>query len=72
MCRRFNPGLDHHRRCHIKMKDELKTSMDDLLSGESMGRKGMDQPQFIEFLRHWMLEHIIKEDLLLKPYLKSE
>ena len=66
------PGHDHHHRCHLKMRDELKTLMARLSSSEPMDRELMNPTWFAEFLRKWLIEHIIKEDLLLKPYLKNE
>ncbi len=30
----------------------------------------MNKDQFIEFVRHWLINHVIKEDLLFKPFVK--
>lgn len=57
---------------------QLHTSHDDLLQNlgrlaEEIGEQ-WDAPaaeHFGKFLRDWLINHVIKEDMLLKPYLKK-
>jgi hypothetical protein len=42
-----------------------KVSMQD-----SLEEAGMNKAKFIEFVRHWLIDHVINEDLLFKPFAK--
>ncbi|MFH1157203.1 MAG: hemerythrin family protein [Pseudomonadota bacterium] len=64
------PGLAKHRESHGMLVSQLKDLTAAVTSRDSLEKGGMNKQQFIEFLRHWLIDHVIKEDLLFKPYIK--
>lgn len=58
------PGLEEHKRKHDALKQEVE---------EFVGRIKQEDPNvtvaFYQFLRQWLLNHIIDEDKQYSPYL---
>ena len=64
-------GLEHHHQAHrglrsqlVTLRTSIETAADDALPPEEVER-------LAALLRHWLLDHVFKEDMLLKPFLKS-
>lgn len=60
------------------LTSELHQSHESLLEGldqqtQAIGKEWTDETRerFAVFLRHWLINHVIKEDLLMKPFLKN-
>lgn len=63
-------GLEQHRISHQELIIQLKELIEKVSMQDSLEEAGMNKAQFIEFVRHWLIDHVIKEDLLFKPFAK--
>jgi hemerythrin len=61
------PDLNHSHEALIKQLDEIKTEI------RGMGREWSPAvaEKFTKLLRNWLIDHVIKEDLLMKPVLQK-
>jgi len=66
------PGLEGHRESHRQLVLQLNDLIKKVGSQDSLEKAGMTKQQFIGFLRHWLIDHVIKEDLLFKPYVLNK
>ncbi len=61
------PAYFHHFKEHHKLRSQLEDIKDKILSE-------LNEPDnyddLIGLLRHWLLDHVIKEDLLMSPHFK--
>ncbi len=57
-----------HRRSHRDAHNELLKSVREK-HRDIDAHKNIDIDELSEFLRAWLLDHVIKEDMQLKPYL---
>ena len=64
------PGLEQHRISHMELIIQLKELIDKVSMQDSLEEAGMNKAKFIEFVRHWLIDHVINEDLLFKPFAK--
>ena len=58
--------LSHSHRALTQQLDEIKAEM----LQEQMDWSSTAVDHFVSFLRRWLIEHVIKEDLLMKDTLK--
>ena len=69
------PHLDEHRRSHEKLKRQL-TDITARILAEPVERTTLDaldddtRRALLDLLRSWLIDHIIREDLLLRPWLE--
>lgn len=61
------PDLGQMHTSHVLLMEALNRISQDI--GEQWDKAATDQ--FGQFLRDWLVNHVIKEDMLLKPYLKK-
>jgi hemerythrin len=67
--------FDDHKAQHLKLIDELAAAAEPIsAAGEpnapaSAALAAADLGRLTELLRHWLLDHIIKEDLKIRPLL---
>jgi len=66
------PGVESHRGIHGQLLLQLNDLIKKVGSQDSLEKAGMTKQQFIDFLRHWLIDHVIKEDLLFKPYVLNK
>jgi hemerythrin len=61
------PDLSHSHEALIKQLDEIKTEI------RNKGQEWTPEvaEKFTKLLRSWLIDHVIKEDLLMKPVLKK-
>lgn len=59
------PSVDQLHDSHIKLIDSLRKVKAEL--GDSWTEEG--QVQFTTFLRDWLIQHVIKEDIPMKPWM---
>lgn len=60
-------ATDHLRHSHAELLEELnafKTRIGETWEPEAVG-------QFTQFLRDWLLVHVIREDMQMKPFLQK-
>lgn len=60
------PDLEHHRRLHTALLSDIRSMRRRLSQGEPISIATI-----VKFLHHWLLNHILKEDLSYKHYLKK-
>jgi hemerythrin len=62
-------GLSQHREAHRMLRVRLRE-----IRGDIEGKAGVASPReidrLIELLRAWLLDHVLKDDMRLKPILK--
>lgn len=61
------PDLGHLHSSHMLLLETLNRIGQEI--GEHWDKPAADH--FGQFLRDWLINHVIKEDMLLKPYLKK-
>jgi len=66
------PGVEGHRESHRQLVLQLNDLIKTVTSQDSLEKAGISKQQFIDLLRHWILDHVIKEDLLFKPYVLNK
>jgi hemerythrin len=59
------PNVDRLHESHAALMDHLKTFRDQI--GSNWTRTNINE--FVAFLRDWLIQHVIKEDMLMKPWL---
>jgi hemerythrin len=59
------PKADQLHTSHTALVNQLNTFRDQL--GSNWTQNNVDE--FIAFLRDWLIQHVIKEDMLMKPWL---
>jgi len=61
------PGLSHSHEALVKQLDEIKTEI------RNKGQEWTPEvaEKFTKLLRSWLIDHVIKEDLLMKPVLQK-
>lgn len=61
------PGL---QQSHQSLLGKLKKVESDFMSAEQAWSPELTK-EFADFLRNWLIDHVIKEDLLMKPVLQK-
>ncbi len=65
------PDIQMHKNEHKRLLEELldlKNSIKSKLSTQEIESRF---DELITFLRHWLIDHVLKEDMQLKPYLQK-
>lgn len=58
------PELNAHRQEHLQLKQQVKVYQDTLY------RKGdVSEREVVEFLKHWLIEHVLHTDMQIKHFL---
>ncbi len=60
------PGLFEHRRQHQELVEQLQQMVVRMKAGGHLSTRS-----FIRFLVDWLANHILREDMMIRPYLKS-
>ena len=63
------PDITSHRMEHKKLLEELmelKNKMKQEYNTEEIEKR---YDEIVSFLRHWLVDHVLNTDMLLKPYL---
>lgn len=64
------PGFSDHCKSHQNLINQLNDLQQKVVAKKSLDEMDMNKQEFVDFLRHWLIDHVIKEDLLFKPYIK--
>lgn len=65
------PQSIKHRTAHSNLLTELVSLMKDIEKHSSSEDLTKESERIVLFLRNWLINHVLKEDLLLKPYLEK-
>lgn len=66
----FN-GLVPHRQSHRELREQLNT-IRRTIEGETLeSLPTKDVARLVDLLRHWLLDHVLKEDMQIKAHLKK-
>ena len=65
------PNYYRHFKEHRELMNTLNVIKMDILKKLNSGEKISDPDSLVTLLRHWLLDHVMQEDLLLKPYFKK-
>jgi hemerythrin len=60
------PGLLEHKRQHQELVQQLQQRGVQMMAGGHLSTRS-----FTRFLVDWLANHILREDMMLRPYLKS-
>lgn len=64
-------GLVQHRLAHRELRLKLVTLRADLEAAKADAVPAGEVERLVSLLRSWLLDHVLKEDMLLKAFLKS-
>jgi len=65
------PFLDDHRRQHAELLNTVADEIKALFVDKSRPITAATVQMVAELLKHWLIDHIIKSDLLIRDYLKK-
>lgn len=65
------PKSLHHKKTHGALLDDLRKIQKEIGETQSAEEIKNKSNEVINFLRSWLMDHIIKEDMQLKPYLEK-
>ena len=60
---------DAHKASHAELQTELGKIRLKIAVLHDTGTTQAAAPEVIDFLRHWLIDHVFREDMLMKPYL---
>ena len=64
-----NIPFDQHKLSHQHLQKELQHTVDELETGGVWAEYAIEH--YPQFLKEWLIEHITKEDMLMKPALQT-
>lgn len=64
-------GLVHHRQAHRDLRVELTKIRASIEAAKVAEVAPTEVSRLIKLLRAWLLDHVLKEDMLLKSFLKE-
>ncbi len=65
------PEIQEHKQEHKRLLEqfmELRNKVKSEYSAQELEKQSND---LVDFLRHWLIDHVLNEDIKLKPYLKN-
>lgn len=65
------PQSLHHKNSHSSLLKELEDLQNEINENDKSEEISKNAPHINEFLRGWLINHILKEDKQLKPYLEQ-
>ena len=65
------PKSLHHKNAHVALLESLRKTQKEIEQTHSFEEIQSKSDDVINFLRSWLVDHILKEDMQLKPYLEK-
>ena len=65
------PGLAAHHQAHIELRAQLGTLRGKIESASLKDLPAKEAEGLAALLRHWLLDHVFREDMQFKPFLKG-
>lgn len=65
------PGLAAHHQAHIELRTQLGTLRGKIESAAQQDLPAKEAESLAALLRHWLLDHVFREDMQFKPFLKG-
>ena len=65
------PSSLHHKGLHSNLNQELSTLIKKIVNSKDAEELKKQAPEIVEFLKHWLINHVLNEDLKLRPYLEK-
>ena len=62
-------ALEQHREAHRNLRLQFGTIRTDIEAAKVESLPAEETERLIVLLRHWLLDHVFKEDMKLKPFL---
>lgn len=70
MKNRDYPRYYHHFKEHFKLKTQLSEIKRNFIADIKKKKEDYNPDKLIQLLHDWLIDHVIKEDLLMRPYVK--
>lgn len=64
-------GLERQREAHRELRARLGKIRVAIEAAKANAVPPAENDRLVDLLRHWLLDHVLKEDMLLKPFLKG-
>ncbi|MDP1899961.1 MAG: hemerythrin family protein [Rubrivivax sp.] len=64
-------GLASHHQAHRELREELGRIRVAIEAAKTEAVPAEEMDRLVKLLRSWLLDHLLKEDMLLKAFLKS-
>lgn len=65
------PRLEAHHQAHIELRTQFGAIRGKIEAASRQDLPAAEVEGLVTLLRHWLLDHVFKEDLQLKPFLKG-
>ncbi len=65
------PDLAAHHEAHTALRTQFGALRSKIVAASREALPAPEVEKLVELLRHWLLDHVFREDLQLKPFLKA-
>lgn len=65
------PQSLHHKNSHSVLLKELETLKKEIEATKTAEEISLRSSDIVDFLRNWLINHVLKEDIKLRPFLEK-